>query len=98
MSNPQEKNKTSSRRHRDRTAVRRQVKIARDQGAPVQEPHRFDKTHAMTCGDPRCHMCGNPRKFWGEPTIQEKRLFQDTDHTHDRHSNGLDHDQTSGKS
>jgi hypothetical protein len=34
-------------------------------------------------------MCGNPRKFWGEPTQQEKRLFQDVEKVTDKHSNGL---------
>lgn len=34
---------------------------------------------ATTCGSSTCAMCGNPRKFNNEPTIQEKRMFQDVD-------------------
>jgi hypothetical protein len=30
----------------------------------------------MNCGNPNCHMCGNPRKIWKEKTIQEKRFEQ----------------------
>lgn len=36
-------------------------------------------TSATTCGSATCAMCGNPRKFNGEPTIQEKRMFQDVE-------------------
>jgi hypothetical protein len=28
----------------------------------------------MNCGNPNCVMCGNPRKVWGEKTMQEKRF------------------------
>jgi len=47
----------------------------------------------MNCGDSNCVMCGNPRKFFNEPTQQEKRLFQDVDTPNDRHSNGLTPDE-----
>jgi hypothetical protein len=97
MSDQNQKIKTSLRRHRDQTAVKRQVKIAKDLGAPILDAHRFDKRHAMNCGDPQCHMCGNPRKFFKEPTFQEKRLFQDSDQPHDRGSNGLNNDQETRK-
>jgi hypothetical protein len=33
-------------------------------------------------------MCGNPRKFFKEPTVQERRFDQDVDTRRDRHSNG----------
>ena len=36
--------------------------------------HRFHKKNALNCGDSKCMMCGNPRKFWGEKTIQEVRF------------------------
>jgi len=39
-------------------------------------PHRFHKMKSMNCGDSNCVMCGNPRKFWGERTIQEKRFIE----------------------
>lgn len=26
-----------------------------------------------------CHMCGNPRKYWKEKTMQEKRIMENID-------------------
>ena len=37
--------------------------------------HRLHKMHAMDCGNPRCYMCANPRRTWGEKTIQETRFY-----------------------
>ena len=54
----------------------------------TESPHRYHKKSGTTCGDSRCAMCGNPRKFFKEPTFQEKRLSQDVDSQRDRHSNG----------
>jgi len=89
MSTEQDKFKHSKRLQKDENAVKKQVKIAREFGVPVTEPHKFAKHHAMNCGNPKCVMCGNPRKTFKELTQQEKRLFQDVDTPNDRHSNGL---------
>jgi len=89
MANELAKFLNSQRRHRDEIAVKRQVKIAKEFGIPVKEPHKFAKHHAMNCGNPNCVMCGNPRKTFKELTQQEKRLFQDTEKITDKHSNGL---------
>lgn len=43
-------------------------------GRWVKEPHRFHKRNALNCGDPKCIMCGNPRKFFGEKTFQERKF------------------------
>jgi hypothetical protein len=88
MSTEQDRFKNSRRRLSDESAVKKQTRIAKQYGSNVEEPHRFAKHHAMNCGDPRCMMCGNPRKVFNEPTTQEKRLFQDTDAVRKRHSNG----------
>lgn len=32
--------------------------------------------HLNTAAMCSCHMCGNPRKFFGEPTMQERRHLQ----------------------
>lgn len=88
MSTEQDRFKNSQRRLRDESAVKKQTKIAKAYGVPVQEPHKFAKHHAMNCGNPDCVMCGNPRKVFNELTAQEKRLFQDTEATRNRHSNG----------
>jgi hypothetical protein len=95
MSNEQAKFINSRRRHKNDVAVARQIKIAKahgltNQDKTVKEPHRLVKHHVMDCGNPECYLCGNPRKTHKDRlTAQEKRLFQDTDRTTDRHGNGL---------
>jgi hypothetical protein len=95
MANELAKFINSQRRHRDESAVARQVKIAKAHGLTskdkaVKEPHRLAKHHAMDCGQPGCMLCGNPRKTHKDKlTAQEKRLFQDTEKVTDKHSNGL---------
>ena len=79
MSNSRDKIKASRRRLRDENAVKRQTGIAKMHGAPVKEPHKFAKHHAMNCGIPNCVMCGNPRRIFKERTIQEQRMMQDVD-------------------
>lgn len=78
MSNELVKEKHSKRLHKEESAVKRQLKIAKAHGFPVKETdkHRFHKHHAMNCGNPDCLMCGNPRKTLKEKTIQEKRFEQ----------------------
>jgi hypothetical protein len=78
MSTEEDKFKKSRRILQDEVAVQRQVKIAKDYGVPIKDPHKFAKRHALNCGNPNCVMCGNPRKFWGEETMQEKRFKQTT--------------------
>lgn len=77
MSTEQDKIKHSKRLQNDENAIRKQAKIAKAHGVPTGPEHRLGKVHATTCGDSNCVMCGNPRKFFGEPTIQEKRMYQD---------------------
>ena len=88
----------SRRRHKTDVHIARQVKIAKAHGLTnrdksVKEPHRMAKHHAMDCGNPKCSLCGNPRRnVWFKKerlTAQERKLFQDLDHTTDKHSNGL---------
>jgi hypothetical protein len=76
MSKEEDKIKHSKRLHADETHIKKQVKIAKAYGVPVDEPHKLDKHHALNCGNPNCVMCGNPRKFFNEPSIQEKRFDQ----------------------
>jgi hypothetical protein len=91
MSTEYDKFKNSKRRHSDETAIAKQVKIAKSHGFPVKndEAHRLHKLSGTTCGDSNCVMCGNPRKFFNEPTLQERRLFQDVEKVSDKHSNGI---------
>ena len=89
MSTEQDKYKNSKRRLKDENAVKKQTKIAKAHGVLVEEPHKFAKHHAMDCGNPGCPLCSNPRKLYNELTPQEKKMYQDTDHVRDKHSNGL---------
>jgi NADH:ubiquinone oxidoreductase subunit E len=95
MANELAKFLNSQRRHRDETAVKKQIKIAKAHGLTnkdkaIKEPHRLVKHHVMDCGNPDCYLCGNPRKTHKDKlTAQEKRLFQDVEKTTDKHSNGL---------
>jgi hypothetical protein len=79
MSNSRDRIRASRRRLRDENAVKRQTGIAKMHGAPVAEPHRYVKHHAMDCGQPGCALCGNPRRTFQERTIQEQRQMQDVD-------------------
>ncbi len=96
MSTEQDKFKHSKRLLKDENAIKKQVKIAKahrvseyNPGEPKQ-PHRFNKHHAMDCGNPECFICGNPRKTHKDKlTTQEKRFYQDTDTVRDKRSNGL---------
>lgn len=88
MSNELAKYLNSRRRFKDEAAIKKQTKIAKAHGFPTGPEHRLAKVHATTCGDSNCVMCGNPRKFWGELTTQEKRLFQDVETQRDKRSNG----------
>ena len=78
MSNEREKVRHSKRIHQKENYIKRQTKIAKAHGMPVKQgqEHRLAKHSATTCGDSNCVMCGNPRKFFGDPTIQEKSFNQ----------------------
>jgi len=89
MSNENDKIKNSKRRYSDEIVVKKQAKIAKAHGAPVEQTHRLHKRHAMDCGNPECYLCGNPRKTHKDKlTQQEKRIFQDLDKITDKKSNG----------
>ena len=76
MSDENTKVKRSRRIHSDKVKSKKQVKIAKQFGLDNVEAHRYNKKHALNCGNPNCVMCGNPRKFFGEKTIQEQRFEQ----------------------
>lgn len=56
--------------------IRRNVFHLDDRYEDLKEAHRYHKVSGTTCGNANCVMCGNPRKFFGEKTIQEKRFVQ----------------------
>ena len=69
------------RRHQKRRHIGRQVDLVQtlspDYLRRVKSSHKFHKKNALNCGDPNCTMCGNPRKFFSELTIQEKKALQE---------------------
>jgi hypothetical protein len=79
MTHDSDREKHSERLARTKRAIVRQQRIARSHGAPDGEGHRFDKMHAMNCGNPKCFLCSNPRRTFKELTIQERRFYQDTE-------------------
>lgn len=76
MSNQVERYKHSKRLQKKIRSIKKQIVIARAHGFPTGPEHRLSKIHATTCGDSRCAMCGNPRKFFREQTIQERSFDQ----------------------
>jgi hypothetical protein len=98
MSNEENKLAHGRRIQQKNRHIARQVRIRQAHKFPnptkdgrIEKPHRYHKTSGVTCGDSRCAMCGNPRKFFKEPTVQERRFDQDVDHLRDRRSNGTVH-------
>jgi hypothetical protein len=94
MSTEADKFNHSKRLLKDENAIKKQTNIAKQHKASefnpsgLDQPHRYNKHHAMDCGNPRCIFCANPRRTWNELTIQEKREFQDMEIARMRHSNG----------
>lgn len=87
MSDEKSKLTHSERLHQKATKIKRQLQLAKNYGYHklssamskmpfMTQPHRHHKTKIFNCGDPRCYMCGNPRKFFGEETMQEKKHKQ----------------------
>jgi len=80
MSEYFEEPKRARRIRRTQKAVNRQVKIAKEHGIDIEEPHKFHKHHALDCGIPGCTLCANPRKIWKQKTMQEKKFEEAADH------------------
>lgn len=70
--------KKATRRSRTQVAIERQKRIAKCHGIvhDTEQSHRYAKMHSLNCGDPDCAMCGNPRKFFNERTIQERKFIE----------------------
>ena len=77
MSDTEVKEYRSKRIHKDEVKAMRQYKFAKKFYKYTDKPpHYYSKRHSMNCGNPNCVMCGNPRKFFGEKTVQEKSFEQ----------------------
>lgn len=82
MSDPETREHHSRRLHADETHVKKRLRLLKDKHSFVgrnleKQPHRLHKVSGMNCGNPHCVMCMNPRKAWGDVTIQEKRFLQE---------------------
>lgn len=71
-----DKNKKAKRLQRTANAIKKQVRIAKSLGTthPHNQPHRYAKTHALDCGNPKCLVC-HSEKVFGKPTLQEKKFI-----------------------
>ena len=90
MSKDEDKIKHSKRLLKDENAIKKQVKIAKSHGMPVENTHGFAKHHVMDCGQPGCVICGNRRKVFGEKTVQEEKF--DKQYRADQRANNNDAD------
>jgi hypothetical protein len=98
MSDESDKIRHSERLHQKATKIKRQLQLAKNYGYHklssamskmpfMTQPHRSHKTKIFNCGDPKCYMCGNPRKFFGEETLQEKKHKQEKFYKDDNKEN-----------
>ena len=78
MSTEDDKVKHSERIQQKTKKVTRKVKIAKAFGFTEVEknPHKYAKKSMFGCGNKNCIMCMNPRKAWGEKTMQEQKFEQ----------------------
>lgn len=77
----EEKEKRNKRFMQKQRHINRQVALKKQYVSLIDlleniksQPHRYHKVKSMNCGDPNCAMCGNPRKFFNEVTVQEKKF------------------------
>lgn len=78
MSDPESKEKHSKRIHQKTVKAHHNAEIARSHGVDVKpwEEHLYQDSAHVNCGNPKCVMCGNPRKLQKEKTIKEKSFDQ----------------------
>ena len=81
MSDDIQREQRSKRLYDETVKIEKKLKIAKQYGLGfhdkvVREPHRLAKHNATNCGNSNCVMCMNPRKAFGEKTIQEQRFDQ----------------------
>ena len=70
---PTKNRKRALRRHLRMRAKRKARQIAKWIGLDQDRTER-NAEHLKNCS---CMICGNPRKYWHQPTFQEKREFQE---------------------
>jgi hypothetical protein len=75
MSNERDKQKHGERVSQKLKKLKRKIKLAKTYGYvhALKNPHRYHKTSLFRCGNKHCILCMNPRKSFGEETVQERR-------------------------
>ena len=78
MSTENDKLKHSERIQQKTKKVVRKVKIAKAFGFTdvAKNPHKYAERSIFRCSNKNCIMCMNPRKAWGEKTMQEQKFEQ----------------------
>ena len=78
MSDMESKIKHSERIHQKETKLDKKVRLAKEyhHDQVLKNPHKYHKASLFNCGNADCVMCGNPRKFFKEKTMQEKSFEQ----------------------
>ena len=71
-----DKSKHQERIQQKENKIKKQLKIAKAFSIPFKEPHKLLKRSVLSCGDPKCFHCANPRRVWNEKTIQEQKFEQ----------------------
>jgi len=79
MSSPDDKLKHSKRLLKDENVIKKQTRIAKQNGMDVKEPHKFVKHNAMDCGNPECGLCGNPRHISKDSLTVQEKCFKQTE-------------------
>lgn len=78
MANEYDKQKHGERFFQKVKKLARKLKLAKvyNYDHALENPHKYHKTSLFNCGNPKCIMCMNPRKGFGEKTIQERKFEQ----------------------
>lgn len=73
-----DRSKKAKRLQRTANAIKKQIRIAKNawnSSHLLKQPHRFAKSHALDCGNPKCLVC-HSEKVFRKPTLQEKKFIE----------------------
>lgn len=78
MANEFDKQKHGERFFQKVKKLARKVKLMRDYhwDTAFTNPHKYHKSSPFNCGNPKCVLCMNPRKAFGEKSMQERKFEQ----------------------
>jgi hypothetical protein len=78
VSNQSQREKHGERFFQKIKKLARKLKLAKEYNHEhaLKNPHKYHKASLFNCGNPKCVMCMNPRKAFGEKTMQERKFEQ----------------------